>query len=244
VTHTDLLSSPPRHDLPPGWGQSLSTGAAGIALLHIAYARASLAGWDTAHQWATAMTRSPVAAHPDACLFKGAPAVAFVLRAADQSAYTAALRALDGHIVTLTQHRLDRAHERIERGQLAKLGEFDLINGLTGIGVYLLQANDTELLRDVLSYLVRLAVEPVIVDDERLPGWWTGNGPADEPSSDWPGGHANLSLAHGIGGPLALLASAMTHGITVAGHTEAINQICLWLDRWRCAPEDDRGGRA
>ncbi len=164
---------------------------------------------------------------------KGAPAVAFVLRAADQPAYAATLGTLDSHIATLTRHRLDRAHERIERGQLPKLREFDLINGLTGIGVYLLQAEDTELLQDVLSYLVRL-VEPRTVDGRKLPGWWTGNGPADQSSREWPGGHANLGLAHGIAGPLALLASTMTHGVTVHGHTEAIERIDAFLARWRC----------
>jgi hypothetical protein len=235
VTQTDLLAPPPEHDPSPDWSQSLSNGAAGIALLHVARARAGIDGWGTAHQWVTAMTRSPVVADPYACgLFRGAPAVAFVLRVADRPAYVTALATLDEHITALTRARLDRAHERIERGQLPELREFDLINGLTGIGVYLLQANDTDLLREVLSYLVRLAVEPVIVDGERLPGWWTSHGPAGQPSPAWPGGHSNLGLAHGISGPLALLATAMRLGGTVPGHAGAIEKICAELDRWRC----------
>ncbi|MGH3913857.1 MAG: lanthionine synthetase C family protein [Pseudonocardiaceae bacterium] len=235
MTYTDPLASPPRHDPAPGWGQSLSTGAAGIALLHIEYAHAGIGGWDTVHQWAAAMTRCPVVAHPDACgLFRGAPAVAFVLSAAERPGYATALSNLDSHITRLTRYRLQQAHERIERGQLPTLREYDLINGLTGIGVYLLhQHGKGDLLWDILSYLVRLA-EPLTVDDQTLPGWWTGNGPADQPSRDWPGGHANLGLAHGIAGPLALLASAMTFGITVPGHAEAIEGICAWLDQWRC----------
>ena len=78
------------------------------------------------------MTRTPVTAHPDACgLYQGAPAVAFTLHAAGQPAYGTALGTLDGHIATLTRHRLERAHERIDRGQLPALREFDLINGST-----------------------------------------------------------------------------------------------------------------
>ncbi|MGH8916796.1 MAG: lanthionine synthetase C family protein [Actinomycetes bacterium] len=134
----------------------------------------------------------------------------------------------------LTRQRLDRAHERIERGQLPELGEFDLINGLTGIGVYLLQAHNTGLLRDVLSHLVRLVVEPVTVDDQKLPGWWTGNGPTDRPSTDWPGGHSNLGLAHGISGPAMLKASTMSLGVAVPSHADAIARICAELDQWRC----------
>jgi lantibiotic biosynthesis protein len=233
VTYSDPLALPPAHDPAPNWGQSLSAGAAGIALLHITQARAGTGDWDIAHQWAGAMTRGPVAAHPDACLFTGAPAVAFVLRAAGHRAYAAALSTLDGHIVTLTRHRLDRARERIERGQLPELREFDLLKGLTGIGVYLLQANQIDLLRDVLSYLVRL-VDPVTVDDQELPGWWAGHGPAGQPSTAWPDGHLNLGLAHGIAGPLTLLSTAMRRGITVLGQADAIERICAELDRWRC----------
>ncbi|MGH3630030.1 MAG: lanthionine synthetase C family protein [Sciscionella sp.] len=233
MSYTDPGAPPPEHDPSPRWGQSLSTGAAGLALLHITYAQTGAGDWVNAHRWIIAMTRNPVIAHPDACLFHGAPAVAFALRLADHPGYVAVLARIDSHIVTLTRHRLERAHERIDRAQMPQLREFDLINGLTGIGVYLLQAANTDLLRDVLAYLLRLT-EPIATDGQRLPGWWTGNGPADRPEPQWPGGHVNLGLAHGIGGPLALLASAMIHGITVPGHGEAIDRLDAAVERWRC----------
>ncbi|ONI85772.1 hypothetical protein ALI22I_28445 [Saccharothrix sp. ALI-22-I] len=213
----------------------MSFGAAGIALLHVAHAHAGLTDWIAAHRWVAAMTRGPVTAHPDACLFRGAPAVAFVLRAADRPAYTSAIDTLDRHVTRLVRQRLDAAHQRIDRGRLPRLREFDLINGLTGLGAYLLhQGGDDALAREVLSYLVRLATEPVTVDGEDLPGWWTDNTPADLPSPQWPGGHANLGIAHGIAGPLALLAHATIGGITVPGQAEAIDRISRWLDRWQC----------
>src|SRR5439155_8752570 len=88
-------------------------------------------------------------------------------------------------------------------------------------------------LGEVLSYLVRLT-QPVTIDDDTvLPGWWTGNAPNDEPSPDWPGGHGNLGIAHGVAGPLALLSLAARDGIEVAGQREAIERICEWLDHWR-----------
>ncbi|MEU1275614.1 lanthionine synthetase LanC family protein [Streptomyces sp. NPDC005799] len=49
---------------------------------------------------------------------------------------------------------------------------------------------------------------------------------------DGPGGHGNFGLAHGITGPLAL-ATALRHGHTAPGQTQAITRICDWLDRWR-----------
>ena len=47
------------------------------------------------------------------------------------------------------------------------------------------------------------------------------------------GGHADLGMAHGIAGPLALLALALRRGITVDGQAAAIGRICRWLDAWR-----------
>ncbi|MGH4006742.1 MAG: lanthionine synthetase LanC family protein, partial [Pseudonocardiaceae bacterium] len=153
-----------------------------------------------AHAWASATTRTPVTAHPDACgLFRGAPAVAFALHAAGQPSYATALNTLDSHISALTRRRLERAHERIDRGRVPTLREFDLISGLTGIGVYLLHRHGRgDVLRDVLTYLVRLA-EPLETESgETLPGWWCGEGPGNHPAHRWPGGHGNLGLAHGI----------------------------------------------
>jgi hypothetical protein len=240
MTGTDLPSSPavpPEQNPSPEWGQSLTFGAAGIALLHVAEAHAGLGEWISAHRWVAAMTRDPVAANTDACLFRGAPAVAFVLRTADRPSYAAAIDTLDHHITALVRQRLDTAHQRIDQGLLPRLREFDLINGLTGLGMYLLLRDDEgALVRDVLTYLVRLATEPLTVDGEQLPGWWTDNEPADRPSAQWPGGHANLGIAHGIAGPLAVLAHAMISGTTVSGQADAIDQICRRLDRWRCGP--------
>ncbi|MFI6027948.1 lanthionine synthetase LanC family protein [Amycolatopsis magusensis] len=58
--------------------------------------------------------------------------------------------------------------------------------------------------------------------------------PRQDPSSAalFPGGHGNFGLAHGISGPLALLAHAPRRGIAVDDH-EAVGTICAWLDSWR-----------
>ncbi|MEY9211565.1 lanthionine synthetase C family protein [Thermobifida halotolerans] len=221
----------PKRGLDPAQRQSLAFGTPGTALLHIVRACTSAGDWDTAHQWVTSVTRGPVAAHTDASLFHGAPAVAFMLRIAAKRSYTTALATLDDHITALTRTRLDQAHARISRGELPRLGEYDLISGLTGIGVCLFQAQNTDLLREVLAYLVRLTAT-VTVEGRCLPGWWTLHGPSGRLDPRWPGGHANLGLAHGISGPLALLAQTMIHGITVPGQTRAIADINRVLDRW------------
>jgi hypothetical protein len=217
---------------PPG--DSLGDGAAGIALLPFEQARTSTVATAVAHHWAQRMTHGTVTAHPDlACLYRGAPAVAFALHTSGQPAYTRALDTLDEHVTTLTRHKLHAAHQRIDDGGLPEVREFDLISGLTGIGAYLMHRDrHPDLLREVLAYLVRLT-EPVRHHGEMVPGWWSAAPPADQPPGDWLGGHGNLGLAHGAAGPLALLGTAMRRGTTVAGHAEAMTTIGAWFDHCR-----------
>ncbi|SBW23750.1 lanthionine synthetase C family protein [Candidatus Protofrankia californiensis] len=228
--------NPPRQTnaVPPEWGQSLGDGAPGIALAHIARARAGITGWEPVHRLATAMTRKPVHAHPAiASLFRGAPAVAYTLHTAGHPAYRAALVTLDDAIGTLIRLRLHAAHRRIDDGRLPQAREYDLINGLAGLGVYLMHRHqDHELLRGILAYLVRLT-RPVRVDDHTLPGWWAIGSPDRRPSPRWDGGHSGFGVAHGICGPLALLATAMRREIVVDGHADAIHTLSAWLEQWR-----------
>jgi len=229
------MTTPAHRDtMPAGWGQSLADGAPGIALLHIERARAGVAGWEPVHRLATAMTREPVHAHPDVSnLFRGAPAVAYALPAAAHPAYRTALATLDRSIATLVQLRLHTAHRRMDDGHTGQAREYDLINGIGGLGAYLMHRHhDHWLLREILAYLVRLT-EPIRIGAQTLPGWWATGSPDRRQSPRWAGGHANFGMAHGISGPLALLAAAMRRGVIVGGHEDAIRTICAWLDQWR-----------
>jgi len=203
------------------WEQSLADGAAGTALLH-------LESGEDGEDWLRLMLRHEVWAHPhDTSLFQGAPAVAFVLAATDLHA---PLAVLDAEIDAIVGDRLSAAHQRMNSGALPEKREYDLITGLTGLGAYLLRRyNGGDLLRDVLTYVVRLTLPR----HDGLPGWWAADGPTG-PGPQWTRGHGNLGMAHGICGPLTLLALTAKRGITVAGHDEAIDRICRWLDRWRC----------
>ena len=220
---------------PAGWHQDLGRGAAGTALARIAAARlAGLPPRATA-SWIRAMTAGPVTANASASLFHGAPAVAFVLHTGAHPAYAAMLAALDEHVNDLTALKLAAARERMGRGELTRPGEYDLISGLTGLGVYHLVRHGpapSGMTAAVLGYLVALA-EPLCRHGESLPGWWSGTGPAGTPDPAWPGGHLNLGMAHGIAGILALLSGAMRAGIQVDGHAEAVSELCATFDRYR-----------
>jgi hypothetical protein len=174
-------------------GQSLASGAAGIALLHIERAATGTSGWQDAHAWLAEATRDPLSAGTSASLYHGAPAVAFTLHPASQAGYDTAHSILDKGVAALTRNRLTAAATRAERGERPALAEFDLISGLTGLGAHLWRHDPHgTLIREVLAYLVTLT-EP----GGGLPGWWTTS-PARRTAPDPPGGHGNLGMAHGI----------------------------------------------
>lgn len=198
----------------------MADGPAGAALLAVERG-------ENPRPWLAEMATAPIMAHPDdVSLFDGAPAVAFTLVA---TPHTRALSILDEQVEAITRARLDDAHRRIDGGVLPAKREFDVIAGLTGLGAYLLRRYDGGgLLRDVLAYLVRLT-EPHAYG---LPGWWALDGPTG-PGLGWEGGHGNLGMAHGITGPLALLALAMRRGVVVDRQADAMRRICVWLDQFR-----------
>ncbi|QOC94413.1 lanthionine synthetase C family protein [Micromonospora craniellae] len=230
------LAAPPTPPPRPEHAQSLAHGAAGITLFHIERALAGTGEWDTAHRWLNAAVRAGVLANTDSSLYHGAPAIAFALHLTNQdrsNRYAKAQRTLDQAVAVLAHRRVDLALHRITRRELPTMAEYDIISGLTGIGAHLLRHDrDDGALQRILLYLVRLT-EPVRQNGMTLPGWWTAQDPHAATSPAFPGGHANLGLAHGITGPLALLSHAKRRGIVVDGHLDAIEHICDWLDTWR-----------
>ncbi|MEO7193470.1 MAG: lanthionine synthetase C family protein [Pseudonocardiaceae bacterium] len=241
---SDSLAAPPPPEVgddygpsSPRWSdQSLSKGAAGVAVLHGVRARDGLGGGDSMHAWLACATREDLSAGRGAGLWFGAPAVAFAIATAAPRQYPQATTILDASVAQLVHARLETAFARITAAVRPSLSEFDLVRGLTGLGAYLLHRDPHgDLVRRVLAYLVRLT-EPMPADDtagSSAPGWWTTDIPSEPSDPTFDAGHADLGMAHGISGPLALLALAMRRGVTVAGHAAAIDRICQWLDAWR-----------
>lgn len=216
--------------------QSLANGAAGIALLHVERAHAGTGSWATAHNWVTSATRDEISADDNTCLYFGVPAISFVLHAAGADGtprYGAVLTGIDAHVTALAHRRVSCALDRIHRGQRPAFAEYDLLHGLTGIGAHLLaHAPGSDALGRILAYLVRLT-QPLHASGQTLPGWWTFHDPNVATSPGFSGGHANIGIAHGICGPLTLLARSLRRGITVDGHADAITGICAFLNSWR-----------
>ncbi|MFF4806429.1 lanthionine synthetase C family protein [Streptomyces sp. NPDC001351] len=213
----------------------LGTGAVGTLLRQAVIARSDGA-WDAAHRTARAVAAQPATSHPDdASLYRGAPALAYALHTAGHPAYHSALKALDETVANLVRVRLVAAHARMDAGQPPRMSEYDLISGLTGLGAHLLHRRTRpELLEQVLRYLVRLVLHPVTIGSLVLPGWWTSDGPGGRPVNELPHGHGNFGLAHGVAGPLALLALSARAGVRVPGGQEALEHACRLLEQWLC----------
>lgn len=228
-----LAAPPPVSD--PDYGpastiwhaQALSKGAAGVAVLHGIRARDGVGDPARILPWVQAATRSaPLSTAKGSGLWFGAAAVAFALRSALPGYYRSTLARLDGAIDTDIRLRLDAAESRLAHREPASADEFDLVRGLTGMGGYLLNRDPNDpLLARVLTYLTCLTRPQ---HGRHVPGWWTYEPPA-EPDAAYDGGFANLGAAHGITGPLSLLALSMRQGITVPGQAEAIDTISQWL---------------
>lgn len=215
-----------RHD-------DLGAGLAGNVLYEMVAARSS-GDWTAARAAAQAVAAGPLAAHPDeASLYRGVPALAYALHLAEPPAYARTIAELDAETIAFVAARLDAAQRRMDSGRPPRMREYDLISGLTGLGALLLQRERHTALERILQYLVRLLTEPLTVAGHQVPGWWTIDGPSGRPEDGtYNGGHANFGIAHGMPGPLALLALAARAGITVDGQEKAIDEAITFLTAW------------
>jgi hypothetical protein len=219
--------------------QSLARGAAGVALLRIEQALSGSGTWDDAHAAVTAIASEAVDGGLRSSLFYGAPAVAFVLHTAQadgHARYENAMKVLDQSVHRLVRQRLTAAEARMRHGGTPTFGEYDLFCGLTGLGALLLRiAPGSDIMAGVLRYLVALTRSRV-VDGLQVPGWFTVHDP--DPELPVPGGHANLGLAHGAAGILAMLALATRQGAAVDGQQAAIECLQDLFEQWRQQSED------
>jgi hypothetical protein len=209
---------------------SLGEGTAGDVLAEAVAARDS-GDWTRFRELVRVMTDTDLSAcSGQVGLYGGMPAVAFTLRVSGRFEQSRTLAALDAKVADIVDDRLVDAERRLASGQPPRMREYDLIRGLTGLGVALL-CSDThpDLLDDVLRYTVRLLTEPLTVAGSTVPGWWTKDGPTGATQAAFQYGHANLGLAHGVAGPLAFAALAARSGHTVPGQLDAIRAAAYFL---------------
>ncbi|KNB53136.1 lanthionine synthetase C family protein [Streptomyces caatingaensis] len=207
---------------------TLSDGAPGIALLHLEGGSPR-----AARRWldeAVAVARTAPGGAQG--LYRGVPALSFALMRAASAAGRpprAAGRLAEGVGEFAAGLARWERRRRPREGGCVAVGTYDVISGLAGLGAHLLDApSRTEALAEVLTALTGLTV-PLRVDGRRLPGWWTAQVQEGLAPATAETGHANVGLAHGVPGPLALLALAREAGVTVPGQDAAVRVLAGWL---------------
>lgn len=220
---------------------SLSNGHPGVALLHAVLADNDPSLRKAAHEHlAAAVAEAP--SNGSAGLFGAHGSIAFAaaIVTTRSGGYTKLLSALERALAHTALMIIDQQGARVRAGELGVPWEaYDVIVGLAGVGRELLLAIDSgrnecmDPLSRILAFFVTLS-EPIDVDGHRVPGWWT---PPQRYLSEgdkelFPHGDFNLGLAHGISGPLALLAVTLLHGVEVEGQRDAMRRITDWLLTW------------
>ena len=146
----------------------------------------------------------------------------------DGTRYTRLSTVLDA---ALAPDALALAAELEGRDRGVGVSQFDAISGLAGIGAHLLARRGRAPVDATLQRLLETLVDLTRASEQGAPRWFT---PAelmfDETTAAmYPDGHLNCGLAHGIPGPLALMALAHRDGVVVPGLRDAIAAIAAWL---------------
>ena len=200
---------------------SLAGGRAGQAVMFEYLAKADLvdraAETGEAFLDAAALAAGELAMPPS--LFGGFPGVAWAVAHLDERSRSAGEDPNEDVDAAL--------HDHLTRP--TSVGDYDLVNGLVGLGVYALERQSRPGARDLLAVVVdRLdeLSEPVDAGvrwrtrPEALP---------EHQRRICPGGHYNLGVAHGVPGVIALLGGACVAGIARERARRLLDGAVGWL---------------
>ena len=222
---------------------TLAQGDAGLALT-CAYLDACLPdeGWDrTGHDYlATAAAGAEHLPHLSGGMFGGLAGLAFAAWSLSRgmTRYRRLLATIDASLLPRLILQADSLSQVPTEG--VSVGDFDVISGLAGIGSYLLLRREDP---DAIAALVSALRASLALASETggRPRWWTPSHLLgdEETAGLYPHGNLNCGLAHGIPGPLALMALALSQGIDAPGIEGALERLVDWLLKHRA---DDRWG--
>jgi hypothetical protein len=218
----------------------IAEGDAGLALM-CGYVDACLPGerWDaTAHEFMAVAARAGERVQfLPAGIFSGVSGLAFAtsLLGREGTRYQRLLRALEDALLPRVAALAD-ALKRAPNG--IAVSHFDAISGLSGVGAYLLRRRARREMRATLEGVLTALVE-LTMPAGGPPRWHTpANLLGDEAMArEFPYGNLNCGLAHGIPGPLTLMALALCEGVEVRGQADAVRRTCDWLVAHRADDE-------
>jgi lantibiotic modifying enzyme len=215
-------SIPSITSLPAGQDPSLGRGQAGVALLFAWLARTSRmpqAG-DLASQCLDRAVEAVSREAMNPSLYGGFTGVAWAAELVDR---------LLGPEAEDRNEAVDEALLRLLSRADHWPAAYDLVEGLTGYGVYALQRYPRPVAFECLRRVVQLLRERAEHDDDGL-FWWT---PPAEIHEEWrkqyPSGRADLGVAHGVAGAIAVLGGICGAGVELATARPLLDGAVRWL---------------
>jgi hypothetical protein len=116
---------------------------------------------------------------------------------------------------------------------------YDLLSGLTGIGVYALERLPRPSAREVLQAVVRHLDEMAVVDDHGVALLTRPHLLSHDHVKAYPNGYYNFGVAHGMSGVASLLASVSAAGIDDDRASTLLEGVITWI--WRHAQPAEVG---
>jgi|GEM_PF-665999 len=162
------------------------------------------------------------------CNFEGNSDVAFSIYALAKKTtyYDVFLEGLNNLILEQTKIKLKSLKHN---NKDILLGDYDLISGLSGICLYLIQFKSHKHVKktilEIIEWLILLMNE-VNVDGYNVPMFYIKSENQHYPNKDlFPNGSLNFSLSHGIAGVLATLSICLKEEIEVQGQRQCMKKI-------------------
>lgn len=216
----------------------LGSGYSGLLLLFANLQRNGLIKEDIAHHYVLKIKEwIEVQGLGNLSLFGGVAGVCFSLHQASCEGvrYQRMLQALDSFLIEkVNTYYLSSMKRALRTGENISSGLYDLIQGLCGLGRYLLEHLDKPhfylLAQEITRVFVSFVQMSLQLKHYSVPRWYL---PPDDllnrRNTRDLNGNFNLGLAHGIPGVLSFLVSAFVRDIIVDEQKDAMIRVIDWI---------------
>lgn len=228
---------------------SLSHGYSGILLLFATLDKLNeQEGWDKiAHNYVLAI-KSVIETQgiEDCSLFGGLAGACFAIEYASRGGarYHKLLVALNALLIQRTRNELlDPLKKTISQGIPINPDFYDIVSGISGIGLYALQStivSDIKILLEEILLTCVVLTKEITVAEHKVPGWYVPQEFqfTDDKKAAYPKGAFDIGVAHGAAGLLSFLSIAALQGVVVEGQLQAIRVLAEWIISKRKTYED------
>lgn len=154
----------------------------------------------------------------------------------DEKNYSNFISQLNNLILDNINYYIRIANKNLNEGKTTSL-DFEAVYGLAGIARYLLILKDNKqaeiVIKEILKYFIKLN-EKVEYKGYRIPRYFiTPQNQLNDDAKNYPGGHVDIGIAHGLCGPLLVMSIALEQGYKLMNLPETIrdmaNELLLWI---------------